>query len=73
MVYDRKKDKISQDNARLLLMNQNMVVQAIANLATAISRAVQPAPFPYHSSTSALTDEPSLPEGTPEAADPITQ
>ena len=54
-------------------MNQNMVVQAIANLATAISRAVQLAPSPYHSSMSAPTDEPSLPEGTPEAADPTTQ
>jgi hypothetical protein len=73
MVYDREKDKISQDNARLSLMNQNMVVQAIANLATAISRIVQPAPAPYHSSTSAPTDEPGLPEGTLEATDPTTQ
>lgn len=35
--------RIAQEHTRLSLMNQQMVVQAIANLASAISRSVAPA------------------------------
>ena len=59
--------KIAQEQQRLGLMNQQMVVQAIANLASAIARTL---PSPLTPSARAAATGPDAPKPAPGDAEP---
>lgn len=72
-MYNREKDKVNHENTRLSLVNQHMVVQAIANLATVISRFDHPGALAYFPTHHPLEPEHQDRETMGTAKDPAFQ